>query len=211
MKDDSNLIGYFYSDCPMWVHTLPKNKWKGPLFDPEKLKIESGRKELFDLATQYYKVTNKAIRRYDKNHLILGDRYEAHAAPVPVEVLKAANPFVDVFSFQHFGEVKLIQKDLQRFHEVTGKPVLLADSSRGGRTRDDGMEQHDGAADAQILEKIRDISACIGFHLCGGYLRNYARNRALKDEMDNSDVETIKIITKANRDTEEWVLNFDKK
>ena len=72
MKDDPKLIGYFYIDCPTWIHTGPENKWKGPLFDPEKLKTEAGRQELHALATTYYRTTHDAIRRYDPHHLILG-------------------------------------------------------------------------------------------------------------------------------------------
>ena len=66
------------------------------------VKTDAGRAELTKLSTRYYEVTHGAIRRYDKHHLILGDRYEANA-PLPDEVLAAAKPFVDVFSFQHFG------------------------------------------------------------------------------------------------------------
>ncbi len=88
LSRDPKLIGYFYIDCPTWVHTRPQNTWKGPLFDPGKLANEAGRRELFELATQYYRVTHDAIRRYDPHHLILGDRYEINA-PLPVEVVRS--------------------------------------------------------------------------------------------------------------------------
>ena len=68
---------------------------KGPLFDPEKLKTATGRNELFELATRYYRITHDPIRRYDKHHLILGDRYAAKAA-LPEEVVQAALPYMDV-------------------------------------------------------------------------------------------------------------------
>jgi hypothetical protein len=44
LRDDPNLIGYFYSDCPTWTHDRPDNKWRGPIFDPERLKTEAGQK-----------------------------------------------------------------------------------------------------------------------------------------------------------------------
>ena len=80
LSEDRNLIGYFYSDCPTWVHTRPDNAWRGPIFDPERLKTEAGRRELAQLARTYYRTTHDAIRRYDPHHLILGDRYEANNA-----------------------------------------------------------------------------------------------------------------------------------
>ena len=92
-RDDPNLIGYFYSDCPCWIHSRPVNAWRGPMFDPELLKTESGRKELTELAHRYYKTTHDAIRRHDPHHLILGDRYEANA-PIAMEVIEAALPYI---------------------------------------------------------------------------------------------------------------------
>jgi len=206
MADDAKLIGYFYSDCPLWVHTRPGNKWKGSLFDPEKLKNEDGRKELSKLATRYYQVTHDAIRRYDKHHLILGDRYEANARMAD-EVLEAAKPFVDVLSFQHFGEPAKVEADLRRWHEQFGKPVLLADAARQIRMPD-GVQRHDGTGYAETLRRLREVSGCVGFHLCGAYLRNRARNRGLRDEQERPDTEAIEAITKANNETEKWAANF---
>ena len=28
MKDDPKLIGYFYVDCPTWIHTRPPSAWR---------------------------------------------------------------------------------------------------------------------------------------------------------------------------------------
>jgi hypothetical protein len=128
LADDPRLIGYFYSDCPTWVHVRKANAWKGPLFDPEKLKSQTGRKELLQLADRYYKVTHDAIRRYDKNHLILGDRYEARAL-LPDEVVRAAMPYVDVLSFQCFGGARIVKEKLGYWAKFSGRPVLLADSA----------------------------------------------------------------------------------
>lgn len=75
MAEDPNLIGYFYCDCPTWVHTRPNNP-TGPWFDPTRLESAEGRDELARMTERYYKVTHDAVRRYDPNHLILGDRYE---------------------------------------------------------------------------------------------------------------------------------------
>jgi len=206
MAADTKLIGYFYLDCPTWVHTRPGNEWKGPLFDPEKLKSDAGRAELARLATRYYQVTHDAVRRYDKNHLILGDRYEA-MAPLPEEVLRAALPFVDVFSFQHFGPVQKIRADLARFAELTGKPVLLADSA-GMIKQPDGTMRNDPVKYRETLLALRDVPACVGFHLCGAYLRNHARNRGLRAPTEAPDQEAIAGITAANRDMIQWSRRF---
>jgi len=202
---DEKLIGYFYTDCPMWAHTRPDNQWKGPLFDPEKLKTEAGRAELRKLATRYYEVTHDAIRRYDKNHLILGDRYEANA-PLPLEVVEAAKPFVDVLCFQDFKDPV---KNLTDWHARTGKPVLWADGAKNVSAKEPTagtpIIRNDGQWYAEVLKGLRENPGCVGAHLCGAYLRNHARNRGLRDEHERPDEENLALITNANRETGLWL------
>ncbi len=203
MKDDPKLIGYFYIDCPTWIHTRPECEWKGPLFNPEKLKTESGRKELFELATQYYRVTHDAIRRYDKHHLILGDRYEANR-PIADEVMEAAKPFVDVFSFQHFSKPEAVAQNLAHWHQKTGKPVLLADYAVTVKGTN-SPPRHSGAGYAEMSRRLRKVPGCVGAHLCGAYLRNECRKRGLLDAAERPDEEVLQDIVAANRETTVWM------
>ena len=206
MADDPKLIGYFYLDCPTWIHTTPFTTWKGPLFDPEKLKTEAGRRELLELATTYYRVTHDAIRRYDRNHLILGDRYEA-ARPIADEVVEAACPFVDALTFQHFAKPDPVAKNLTHWHTKTGKPVLVADHASSIRFPN-GSQRHDGAGYVEMLERLREVPGCVGYHLCGAYLRNETRKRALRDADEKPDAEAISAITRANREAGAWMATF---
>lgn len=203
MKDDPKLIGYFYIDCPTWIHTTPFMEWKGPLFDPARLATDAGRKELFDLASRYYRITAEAVRRYDKHHLILGDRYEAKR-PIADEVIEAAKPFVDVLSFQHFGSPREVCEGLAHWHRKSGKPVLLADYA-GMVKLPDGNPRHNGAAYAETLQGLREQPGCVGVHLCGAYLRNEVRKRALRDAAEKPDTEVLDAITRANRLTADWI------
>ena len=212
LADDPKLIGYFYVDCPTWVHVRPMNQWKGPLFDPAKLDSEVGRRQLFEMATQYYKVTQDAVRRYDKHHLILGDRYEANA-PLPIEVVNAAKPFVDVLSFQDFRQPV---EHLSQWHERTEKPVLWADGARhlsvkdnSGRYADGTYRRNDGEWYGEVLAGLRENSGCVGAHLCGAYLRNRVRRCGLLDEQEQPDEENVALIRAANHETEQWVRSFD--
>jgi len=204
--DDPKLIGYFYSDCPTWVHDRPHNHWRGPLFDPEKLKSDAGRVEFGRLAGKYYQTTHDAIRRYDPHHLILGDRYEAKA-PVPKELLLAAKPYVDVLSFQHFGSPAEVKTDLTRFHEQTGLPVLYADGCVA-EMLPDGSKRHSPAGYQELLTALQNTEGCVGLHLCGAYLKNRARRRGLRNEDESPDAEAIAGIRDANRSAINWVEQF---
>ncbi len=199
---DPNLIGYFYSDCPTWVHTRPQNEWRGPIFDPDLLNSEAGKKELHNLASRYYQVTHQAVRRYDKNHLILGDRYEANA-PIPMELIKSALPWVDVFSFQDFREPVT---HLQYWHKVTQKPVLLADAAKIKWMTEPGeFTRNSGQWYAETLSQLHRNPGCVGFHLCGAYQRNKARRYGLLDEQEHPDQENVGLITKANQKINQWM------
>lgn len=202
LAEDRNLVGYFYSDCPTWVHDREDNAWRGPIFDPERLATESGRRELRELARQYYKTTHDAIRRYDSHHLILGDRYEANAA-IAEEVVEAALPYVDVLSFQDFREPVA---HLDQWHEQTGKPVLLADAAGLLRpSPEDGFVPNNGEWYAEVLEGLLENPGCVGFHFCGAYQRNKARRRGLLDEMERPDEKNVALIQAANRRAAQFV------
>jgi hypothetical protein len=203
LADDAKLLGYFYTDCPTWIHTRPANVWKGPLFPPDRLETPAGRGELTKLATRYYQVTHDAIRRYDRHHLIFGDRYEANA-PIAEEVVAAAKPFVDVLSFQHFAPAARVEAGLRTWYEKTGKPVLLADHAALAKLPG-GAQRHDGAGYAETLRLLRDSPGCVGYHLCGAYLRNEARKRGLRDATGQPDTEVIEAITQANREASKWL------
>lgn len=201
LSDDPNLIGYFYSDCPCWIHQRPDNTWRGPMFDPDRLKSEAGRKELTDLAALYYKSTHDAIRRYDKHHLILGDRYEANA-PIAMEVIKAAKPYVDVLSFQDFRDPV---KHLDEWHKKTGKPVLLADAAKVDWRSKSFYKANNGAWYADTLAALHKNPGCIGFHLCGAYQRNKARRRGLLDEFEKPDTKNVNLMKTANQKISQWM------
>ena len=205
LADDPLLIGYFYIDCPCWLHVRESNAWKGPLFDPQRLDSSAGRKELQELASQYYRVTYDAIRRYDPHHLILGDRYEANA-PLVMEIIEAARPYVDVLSFQDFRDPV---GHLRQWHDKSGMPVLWADGARGAKLG--GAEagtRNDGRWYAEVLAGLRENPGCVGAHLCGAYYRNRVRRRGLLDENEQPDDEMIGLIRAANAETKMWVTHF---
>lgn len=135
--------------------------------------------------------------------LILGDRYEAGNL-IAEEVVRAALPYVDVLSFQHFKQPDEVSANLRKWHDLTGKPVLLADQCMSIR-QPDGVQLHDGAGYTATLAALRDVPGCVGYHLCGAYLRNTARNRALRAADETPDTAALTAITAANREAAEWM------
>ena len=157
------------------------------------------------MATRYYKVTHDAVRRYDANHLILGDRYEAKN-PISETVIKAASPYVNVLSFQHFGTADEVATNMHYYHQLSGKPTLLADFGVPNYdTWEQGYFAHHTDVYCSVLKRLReDVPACVGLHFCGAYMRNKVRKHGLLDRMENFD-EAYAEISAGNRITEQWV------
>jgi hypothetical protein len=84
-------------------------------------------KFIFLLAGRYYQLVHNAIRRYDANHLILGDRFLGW---YPQAVARAAKPYVDVISTNYgadWTDGQFSYFYLDSLHRLTGKPVLVTE------------------------------------------------------------------------------------
>ena len=65
--------------------------------------------------------------------------------------------------------------------------------------------RHLGGGYTEMLRTLREIPGCVGYHLCGAYLRNDVRKRALRDAAERPDDEALAAITAANRETAAWM------
>jgi hypothetical protein len=105
---------------------------------------------------------------------------------------------VDVLSFQHFATPDKVSANLNHWHSKTGKPVLLADHAAVIK-HDDGSQNHNGPGYAAMLKTLTEIPGCVGYHLCGAYLRNETRKRALRNADETPDANAIEAIIRANQ------------
>ncbi|WP_038501617.1 hypothetical protein [Rhodoluna lacicola] len=203
-KNSTNLIGYFLVDIPGWIPHAAGRFWPGF----EGLSKAEHDEKLFDVAKTYYKIITEAIRRYDPNHLILGDRYNGNKG-IPEVVLQAMVDHVDVLSVQYFTgksaeEYETMISDLRGWHEITGKPVLIADIGNWVPTemnphRTSDMSTHDerGQDYAYGLSRIMSEPWIIGWHWCG-FIENLGRGWGMKDPQDNFYTAMTDKMAKAN-------------
>lgn len=193
--DDPRLIGYVLTDGPSWT-----NHPSGAGY-PEA--------QLAEIAEAYYQTVTASIRRHDPNHLILGDRYGIRAG-MPDAVLQAMRDHVDVLSVQTFtsaDETALteVTATLDRAHELTGKPVLIADTGNWCATAmnpqraSDIPDQKTRAQHyVRTLSALSERSWCLGWNWCG-YVENLARGVGVKDPYDNPYRDFIDPVTDFNQ------------
>lgn len=188
--EDPNLIGYFLVDGPCWAgHPTGADFPALRGLDPA-----SRDAALADLATAYYATVTRHIRRHDPHHLILGDRYGIRAG-MPDPVLLAMREHVDVLSVQTFtGSDEHALADvlalLDRCHDLTGRPILIADTGNWCATTMNPRRASDIPDQAaRAHHYIRTLSAlverpwCLGWNWCG-YVENLARGVGMKDPYD---------------------------
>lgn len=195
MADDPFLIGYFYADVPAWGGHPGGQQWPGAAEGD----AAGQPADLLHIAQRYYQTIHDAVRRYDPNHLLLGDRYEGRA-PLPKVVLDAMAPTVDVVSMQYFPPLDGLLDLVQEWHGATGKPVLLADSAfhlHNRRMTIAGQAER-GRLYAEWTERCFQVPCFIGWHWCA-YIENLCRRAGLKDRFDEPYGEAIGPMSEANR------------
>jgi hypothetical protein len=108
-------------------------------FRPGRQGMKVAEKFMGLLAEHYYRTMHEAIRRYDPNHLILGDRYHGFCPDVVVE---AARPYVDVLTTNYdrpgWTNGLLPSYYLERLHVLSDKPILVTEyyvAARENRSR----------------------------------------------------------------------------
>ena len=208
MHDDPKLVGYFYSDTPNWI------KWAH--ITGHDLKRESDQRHFRDIASQYYRVIRNTIRRYDKNHLLLGDRYKGDEVirvndnitnGMPDCVLEAMRGLVDVLSIEYYAPFETMREDIHRWYEFLGKPIFLADSAFLAPT--DALKIGHGAKvyvpdQAARGRAYQDFAraafsnpAIVGWHWCA-FGRSRGRRSGLLDGDDRPYEECVNLMREFN-------------
>jgi agarase len=158
-RDDPNLLGWYLDSELRWgpdwraQHPLLDDYLALPPGSPGRRIAERyvGNPDRFlrVLAKRYFKVTTKAIRAYDRNHLILGTKMITQLTPAVV--LRAARRYLDVLTVDDYtllpGLDDLIQQTwgpfvprtptLGDFYALTHKPIMVAEYSF--RAADSGL------------------------------------------------------------------------
>ena len=163
-----------------WHRMSRLNTWFNPK-DPEKADADM-KSFMYVIADQWYRLHHDMIRKYDPNHLILGDKnmimwhYEW--------VLPALKKYVDVVSIQAYGRWEADSKLAGRIYEATGKPIYNGDGShsfvnehqqkegtKGFRT---GANNYQEVAELykETLQGMMGDPYIIGWHHCG-YLQQW--------------------------------------
>lgn len=194
-KDDKNLVGYFTDNELPWVNVALDNhlkfldkteqayivvkKW----FDERKGKDATVADitaedrlafSAFYFETYMRKVT-AAIRKYDPNHMYLGQRFNTWAEELSnPEIFRIAGQYMDVISINHYGKWEPDQTVLTNWSNWSGKPFMITEFYTKGE--DSGLANTSGGGFVVATQKDRGLcyqnfviellksKSCVGWH-----------------------------------------------
>jgi hypothetical protein len=137
---------------------------------------EDGQAFLLQIMRQWYAVRQAAIRKYDANHLILGDKLNMNRdSRHPVELtqsLHVMKPYVDVINIQYYGFFEKQREALALLHRESQLPILNGDTTFTPYWLDPGADAADyykqmGQAYAGEITKLFALPYFVGWHHCG--------------------------------------------
>ncbi len=83
---------------------------------------------LKQVVDKYYQSAHDAIRRYDPNHLFLGDKINANTDTMDT-VLPVTAKYTDVVLYQMYGRYEVQKPGLDRWSKLTDQPFINGDSA----------------------------------------------------------------------------------
>lgn len=159
------------------------------------------------LAEQYYSTVCRTIRKYDANHLILGDKYRMlpHAAE---SVLRAAVKYVDVISIEpRFTDSydSITSNFFDNLNRLTKKPIMICDFDtpcNDLKTADDSTYFHERAArSAAYTAKAFETGYIIGYGKCQYFdCFSYPRPRGIVNSDNSPRPAYIDVISPKNQE-----------
>ena len=185
-KEWVRLMQRIYGSIDRWRETygIPIKSWDEieSLEDPLRGYI-SRRKLLADkeafmklICEKWYRTYHEAIRKYDTNHLIFGDRNTLHLQPLPPYAISIMSKYVDVLSVNVMGPRRTVYGVLEDATRHWTGPIHLADTgacvyspgmTRSGYQAKDLMEFETVYSD--LMRMGVEHPQVIGFGWCGFY------------------------------------------
>ena len=80
------------------------------------------------VVAKYYQTARDAIRRYDPNHLFVGDKINANTDSLDT-VLPVTSQFTDLVFYQMYARYQVQEPGLDRWSKIPDKPLITGDSA----------------------------------------------------------------------------------
>ena len=123
---------------------------------------------------KYYETALGAIRKYDSNHMFIGDKLNANTDSLDT-VLPVTSQYTDIIFIQMYGRYDIQCRGLDRWRDMSDKPFINGDSAFTMIT--ENMPRPYGPVATDVIERSEWIEELfmnliarpevIGWHYCG--------------------------------------------
>lgn len=156
-KDSRMLIGWFLGNEPTWSNkelllcdyileaddAMPMKQALQKHLAAHGDTPQSRKAFAYQTFERFVQTVDKALKKYDPNHLNLGIRF---GAGLPAdEVLEICRKYFDVYSFNNYG-IEANVRTMDRVSEVTGLPMIIG-------------EYHFGSVDRSLGESVIKVTS----------------------------------------------------
>lgn len=170
--DDFNQV--YYTEFRSFDELLHKANWRRGIDWTDKIETEDNKAFMLKILDKKYEVQKAAIKKYDKNHLLFGDKLDGNT-DTPIEFIQLADKYFDLIFYQYYA---FSDEHIDLFNEwskVTDKPFFMGDSSINVATKQSrnpfGPHCEDQNARAEEFTKTFEYLFSkpnyVGWHWCG--------------------------------------------
>ncbi|MEM9701082.1 MAG: hypothetical protein AAF907_01405 [Planctomycetota bacterium] len=177
---------YALDDVNSWADLADVTSWPPAPNDTAKVKRDAD-EMLAALADKWYGLHREQIKKYDPNHLLLGDKhdvgYDTSVEMIPDGVLNAVAKHCDALTIQYYSfYTDLHNVTIRTLHEKTGLPIINGDHSYSFKTprhtKIKGLEVESFEAVADEYRRymrgvMQDHPYMLGWWYCG-YIEQWA-------------------------------------
>lgn len=169
-----------------WSELSAVSEW--PVQPKDRTKALKDAEDMFTaIAEQWYKLHHDLIKKYDPNHLIIGDKhdvgYDKSVHMIPHGVLQAMGKYTDVLMIQSYTHYADHHKAmLEELHEISGLPIINGDHSYScmhehqEKTKGIKLESQEAVAEAYysyMKNIMQNHPYMLGWWYCG-YIEQWA-------------------------------------
>jgi hypothetical protein len=215
---------YAINDIASWEDLAKVTTWPNKTNDVHRVRKDA-EDMLTELAEKWYGLHHKLIRKYDPNHLLLGDKHDVGYAKsvdmIPDGVLDAITKHCDVLMIQYYSfYTDLHNATLRKLHSKTGLPIINGDHSYSFKTskhtKIKGLEVESFEAVANEYRRymkgtMEDHPYMLGWWYCG-YIEQWApagtkqlgQQSGFFSPFGEPNAELLALVKEANENAAKW-------
>ncbi len=118
----------YKTDFGHFDHLLKSVDWRLKSDPKNESEQRDNHSFLLKILERRYALETAAIKKYDPNHLIFGDKFNGNT-DTPESILKVASNYFDVIFIQHYALWDELKTFMDKIARTTGKPIIQGDSS----------------------------------------------------------------------------------